>query len=92
MSIRARLERLEQKQPFSGGINWENLWARPEDIVPDGIIDWESMFTREPWSPENCPIERAIAAVGRADPPSSSTPPQASSPDITQDGSKRPAS
>jgi hypothetical protein len=94
MSIRARLERLEQKHPSSGGINWDNLWARPEDIVPDGIIDWQSMLKREPWSPENNPIERAIAAVGRADPQSLITEPQASSqrPDSNQDHQKGPAS
>jgi hypothetical protein len=67
-SIRARLERLEQRLRLTpGGINWDNLWKRREDIVPDGIIDWEAMFRPwEPWSAENCPIERAIAEVARS--------------------------
>jgi hypothetical protein len=69
-------------------INWDNLWARPEDMLPDGNIDWESLFEREEWSPENCPIERAIAAVGRATPPSSSTPPQAPSQGAPWTGSR----
>jgi hypothetical protein len=89
MSIRARLERLEQKHPSSGGVNWGNLWANPEGLVPDGIIDWQSMLKREPWSPpENNPMERAIAAVGMANPQSLSTPlpPPSQNGDLSQDG------
>ena len=65
-SIRARLERLEQRHPTAlGGIDWDNLWRRREDIIPDGIIDWDALHAPgESWSPENCPIERAIAAAG----------------------------
>ena len=65
-SIRARLERLERRHPAGTGvIEWDNLWRRREDIIPDGIIDWEALHMPwEPWSPENCPIERAIAAAG----------------------------
>ena len=66
MSLRARIERLEQAVPPIGWINWDNLWKRPEDIVPDGIIDWYALHEPSPaWSPENCPIEQAIAAVAR---------------------------
>jgi hypothetical protein len=66
MSLRARIERLEQAVPPMGRINWENLYRRREDIVPDGIIDWYALHEpRPPWSPENCPIEQAIAAVAR---------------------------
>jgi hypothetical protein len=64
--LRARIERLEQRiPPTRDGVNWDNLWRRREDIVPDGIIDWEAMYESQPaWSAEECPIERAIAAVG----------------------------
>jgi hypothetical protein len=64
-SIRARIERLEQRPHATpGGINWDNLYRGPEDIVPDGIIDWEALFGPwEAWSAENCPFERAIAEV-----------------------------
>ena len=66
MSLRARIERLEQAVPPTGGINWDNLWKRPEDIVPDGIIDWYALHEPSPaWSPQNCPIEQAIAVVAR---------------------------
>jgi hypothetical protein len=63
-SIRSRIERLERKAPRAGVINWDNFWCRREDIVPDGIIDWDAMFERPDWSAEDCPIERAIAEVG----------------------------
>jgi hypothetical protein len=55
--LRARIERLEQRIPATGRINWENLYRRREDIVPDGIIDWYALY--EPRQPN--PIERAIA-------------------------------
>jgi hypothetical protein len=53
--------------PAAGRINWGNLCRRPEDIVPDGIIDWYALHEpgRE-WSDEDCPIERAIAEAGRS--------------------------
>lgn len=64
--FRARIERLEQRiRPTRDGVDWDNLWRRREDIVPDGIIDWEAMYEpRDPWWAEECPIERAIAAAG----------------------------
>jgi len=66
--LRTRLERLEQRIPAAGVINWDNLCRRPEEIVPDGIVDWYALHEPSPaWSPENCPIERAIAEAGRGD-------------------------
>ena len=66
MSLRARIERLEQAVPPMGRINWGNLCRRREDIVPDGIIDWYALHEPSPaWSPQNCPIEQAIAVVAR---------------------------
>jgi hypothetical protein len=61
--LRARLERLERRQPASGGIHWDNLLARsPEEIVPDGIVDWYALFCARP--PDNDPIEEAIRLAG----------------------------
>ena len=66
-SIRARIERLERRRVAPRSINWDNLWRRREDIVPDGIVDWEALHApAEPWSAENCPIERAIAEALKA--------------------------
>lgn len=63
-SLRARIERLEQRHSPPGRINWDNLYCPIEDIVPDGIIDWAAFRApQKPWSAEDCPIERAIAAV-----------------------------
>ena len=68
--LRARIERLEQRiRPTRDGVDWDNLWRRREDIVPDGIIDWEAMYEpRDAWSAEECPIERAIAEGALAAP------------------------
>src|SRR5262245_51832376 len=72
-NIRARIERLERGLSMTPDgprrINWDNLWKRPEDMVPDGVIDWEAFCRpRKPWSAEDCPIERAIREVGRPAP------------------------
>ena len=62
-SIRSRIERLERIQPPVGVINWDSVWQDGE-IVSDGLVDWAAMLKSEkPWSPEDCPIERAIKAV-----------------------------
>src|SRR4051812_38939291 len=63
-NLRARIARLERAIERASPINWDNLWRRREDVVPDGVIDWDELFVPpEPWSPETCPIERAIAAA-----------------------------
>jgi hypothetical protein len=57
--LRTRLERLERRQPPPGCIRWDNLLARsPEEIVPDGIVDWHALFSAAP--PDNDPIEEMI--------------------------------
>jgi hypothetical protein len=59
--IRARLERLERWQPAPGGIHWDNRLAqRPEEIVPDGIIDWYDLLFGPPTDQGPCPIEEKI--------------------------------
>jgi hypothetical protein len=67
-SIRARLERLERRHPALGGIHWDNLLAQsPEEIVPDGIIDWYTLRFGPPDN-EPCPIEEAIRLAGLPSP------------------------
>jgi hypothetical protein len=62
--IRTRLERLERQQPARGGVHWDNLLARsPEEIVPDGIIDWYDLLFG-PRTDQKCPIEEEIRLAG----------------------------
>jgi hypothetical protein len=69
MSIKARLDRLEQRRPEGGTIHWDNLAAtRPEDIVPDGIVDWYDLcFGLPPIITDADHMNAQIAAVGIAE-------------------------
>jgi hypothetical protein len=70
--LRTRLERLERRQPSSGGINWDNLLAQsPEEIVPDGIVNWYDLFSGPPTNEATCPIEEAIRRAGLPSPDTS---------------------
>jgi len=63
--IRTRLERLERLQPARGGIHWDNLLARsPDEIVPDGIIDWYDLLFVPRLGEQICPIEEEIRLAG----------------------------
>ena len=63
--IRTRLERLERQRPARASINWDNFLARsPEEIVPDGIVNWNDFLFGPPRDNETCPIEEAIRLAG----------------------------
>lgn len=65
-SFRARLERLERlkrSDPPGPQIRWENFWCAPEDLVPDGIIDWDALRAPPFSKPIDDPMADEILAL-----------------------------
>lgn len=62
-NFRGRLERLERGVADTGGvINWDNLHRGPDDLIPDGVIDWLTLFSQEARDAP-CPIEARLAEI-----------------------------
>jgi hypothetical protein len=78
MSLRRRIERLEQERASDGPyVCWSNLFARsPAEIVPDdigGADAWLSLFQRsavtDPFLPRLAELERLAALAPSLLPP-----------------------
>lgn len=63
MSLNRRLEKLEGRADAGPRANWDNLHAvRPEDVVPDGVVDWAALFVPRP-DPLPDPLADALARL-----------------------------